>query len=101
MDAYMYRAAFLCEDCAMRYGLDVCRNDRHDAVGPWCDSECMPVGPYVDGGGEADSPQHYDSCGVFLENPLTDDGRAYLRDATGASDVLTIWRTFYADSLAR
>jgi len=28
-------------------------------------------GPYPDGGGEADAPQHCGGCGVFLENPLT------------------------------
>ena len=34
------------------------------------DSDDLPKGPYADGGGEADTPQHCDGCGHFLENPL-------------------------------
>ncbi len=44
------------------------------------DSEQWPQGPYPDGGGEADCPQHCDCCGAFLENPLTDDGDSYVRE---------------------
>jgi hypothetical protein len=38
------------------------------------DSDDLPKGPYADGGGEADTPQHCDDCRRFLENPLTGDG---------------------------
>ena len=38
------------------------------------DSDDLPKGPYSNGGGEADTPQHCDGCGAFLENPLTGDG---------------------------
>jgi hypothetical protein len=34
------------------------------------DSDKFPKGPLADGGGESDCPQHCDTCGVFLENPL-------------------------------
>lgn len=45
------------------------------------DSDDLPKGPYADGGGEADTPQHCDACGGFLENPLTAEGLAYVREA--------------------
>ena len=103
MDAYMYRAALLCEDCASAHALcDVDHYDHHD-----CTSECTAVGPYANGGGEADSPAHCDACGVFLENPLTSDGVDYVRDQIWAAQidkrerpVLATWITFYADDLA-
>lgn len=76
MNAYIYQAALLCEDCAreVRASLVVkCLNDgQHD-------SETYPQGPYPDGGGEADCPQHCDHCGEFLDNPLTDEGARNLR----------------------
>jgi len=103
MKAYIYRAALLCESCAV----DV----KAGLLGVACvdeDSDRWPQGPYLDGGGESDSPQHCDHCSVFLENPLTLDGVAYVRDsildAVRAGDrtdsvALTVWRGYYADSL--
>src|SRR3954469_15157799 len=44
------------------------------------DSDKFPKGPYENGGGEADTPQHCDQCMAFLENPLTEDGCAYVID---------------------
>lgn len=68
------------------------------------DSDDFPKGPYGDGGGEADTPQHCDHCGVFLENPLTADGIAYVTDVlkeryAGEGTALALWREFYADEL--
>jgi hypothetical protein len=62
-----------------------------------------PDGPHLNGGGEADSPQHCDACGVFLENPLTTDGYRYVnealiehaRDGDGNAEVLAEWAKFY------
>jgi len=34
------------------------------------DCDEYPVGPYPEGGGEADYPRHCDHCGLFLRNPL-------------------------------
>lgn len=45
------------------------------------DSDAFPKGPYPNGGGEADTPQHCDDTGEFLENPLTPVGDAYVRAA--------------------
>jgi hypothetical protein len=30
------------------------------------DSDDLPKGPYAQGGGEADTPQHCEGCGQFL-----------------------------------
>ncbi len=67
------------------------------------DSDDFPKGPYPDGGGEADTPQHCDGCSTFLHNPLTDDGYAYVADALeqfcddnrGDRELLTEWARFY------
>ncbi|MFN0317543.1 MAG: hypothetical protein ACKVQA_21165 [Burkholderiales bacterium] len=56
----------------------------------YCDSSEYPKGPYDEGGGEADSPQHCGGCREFLENPLTPDGMEYVRDAKNAE-----WDAFY------
>lgn len=54
------------------------------------DSDDFPKGPYPEGGGEADTPQHCDSCHEFLENPLTSDGMAYVRENQRGE-----WDSFY------
>jgi hypothetical protein len=92
MNAYIFQAALLCEACARKV---------MDAKQPYAsnDSNTYPQGPYPDGGGEADSPQHCDHCRTFLENPLTSDGVAYVVDAinhsVGNSDVLDEWSCYY------
>lgn len=48
------------------------------------DSDDFPKGPYQNGGGEADTPQNCADTGLFLENPLTQAGYAYLREAVDA-----------------
>jgi len=57
MDAYVYCADLYCEECASFIRASVGRlNDTGD-------SEDYPQGPYEDGGGESDSPQHCYECG--------------------------------------
>jgi hypothetical protein len=74
------------------------------------DSDDLPKGPYAHGGGEADTPQHCDGCGQFLENPLTGDGLTYVEDAlrrwlttkklSGVTDDAVVdWADFYKDEL--
>jgi hypothetical protein len=73
----------------------------------WQESDYYPQGPYADGGGEADSPQHCDHCGLLLENPLTGDGNRYVneklteyaRDGSGTLEVLEKWSNRYNVSL--
>jgi len=98
MDAYIFRAALLCEDCAqhVREGLHVELLALADQDG---NSDMAPQGPYADGGGEADAPQHCDHCGTFLQNPLTSEGYDYVRDMasdkTSHSSVVSEWVAFY------
>jgi hypothetical protein len=107
MDAYIYQAALYCEDCALRERerlSDVLEMSSTGFV-DYDDSSVWPAGPYADGGGEADTPQHCDPCGVFLENPLTGDGYEYVRDAiteapVGYSVAASVWAEFYAIELA-
>ena len=40
-------------------------------------------GPYADGGGEADTPQHCAYCGIYLDNPWTQDCVDYVAEALG------------------
>jgi len=74
------------------------------------DSGDPPKGPYADGGGEADFPQHCDGCGQFLGNPLTGDGLIYVEDALrrclttdkpcGVTNGAVVkWANFYKDEL--
>lgn len=80
MNVYMFQAALYCEAC----GADICKRVTKpfdfdpNNESTW-DSDDYPKGPYPNGGGEADYPQHCDACGTFLENPLTDDGDTYVR----------------------
>lgn len=98
--AYVYQAALLCDDCglAKQKALLGTVHPSKDY-----DSDRFPQGPYADGGGEADSPQHCDHCGEFLENSLTGDGEEYVRDliaqhhatGRGSESVLRQWSEFY------
>lgn len=86
MNAYIYQSDFYCEDCTKQIIDDwdnslVCPEYLRE------DSDHYPQGPYSDGGGEADSPQHCYSCRVFLENPLTDYGDIYVRDEAKAFET--------------
>lgn len=106
MDAYVYKAALLCESCGesvrnelTRDGLAPADPDDEESY----DSDDYPKGPCPDGGGEADGPQHCDHCGEFLENPLTDDGSTYVAEAIAeaitrgrVTDTIRQWAEFYS-----
>lgn len=102
MNAYIYQADIYCEDCAA--GLVEARNLWGSENSG--DSEVTPQGPYENGGGEADCPQHCGDCGLFLENPLTSDGVAYTaaileaRNRGYDSRVIADWAEFYKHELA-
>lgn len=93
MYAYVYQATLLCEDCAKAVIKDLAERGYTDTG----DSDDWPQGPYSEGGGEADCPQHCDHCNVFLENPLTTDGVEYVKDAVAHSSTHgpDEWREFY------
>lgn len=104
MDAYIYQAALYCEECA-----EEIRGELIDAgIGESDDSETWPQGPFADGGGEADVPQHCDRCREFLANPLTSDGFDYVlakvadfvsRPGAGNPDVIHAWIDYYGITL--
>ena len=104
MKTYIFQAALICEDCSHGVQGALVKPDHvdmHDESS--YDSDEWPKGPYPDGGGEADSPQHCAMCHVFLNNPLTPDGSAYVKKAwryyaemgVGSLDVLKEWRDAY------
>lgn len=100
MNAYIYRAALYCEDCAEAIKQRLRSSNASESKS----SDDYPQGPYSAGGGEADCPQHCDSCRKFLENPLTSDGVDYIKHVLsypdkGAADVLETWREFYKNEL--
>lgn len=102
MDVYIFQAALLCKHDGEKVRRELTRSgkapedpdDEHSY-----DSDDFPKGPYPDGGGEADTPQHCDICHMFLENPLTGDGMQYVLEALdegrGDADVLKEWADFY------
>ncbi len=83
MNVFVYQAALYCEPCgtSIRERLDGEGKRPADLDNESSfDSDDYPKGPYADGGGEADSPNHCDACNAFLENALTTDGESYLAD---------------------
>lgn len=103
MNVYVYCADIYCESC----GADICAKLVCDGLPDYLDpdnessydSDEYPKGPYGNGGGEADTPQHCGACGVFLENPLTGEGYVYVRemadDKSSCSSVIRDWLEFY------
>lgn len=83
MDAYIYQAALYCDACGEWIRKELARSGRApDPNNEYTyDSDDYPKGPFDNGGGEADCPQHCDACGTFLENPLTQEGYEHVRDA--------------------
>ena len=103
MKVYVFQAALLCESCADNLRRMLHATQDFGTLESRQDSDRYPQGPYADGGGEADSPSHCDSCGLFLRNPLTADGEEYVREALCecrelthvCGDVCRTWGTFY------
>jgi hypothetical protein len=101
---YVFQSAIYCETCAKQ--IEAGCKTRGSQFWPESmreDSDHYPQGPYSIGFDEFDSPQHCDACGMFLENPLTQDGVDYIRDAIKRNDgnpvVLKQWRDFYKTEL--
>ena len=107
-DAYIFQADIYCADCAESIMAQIAAAggkpaDTSDES--TFDSDVWPKGPYTDGGGESDTPQHCAGCGTFLENPLTSDGYEYVRESIaeyvsgegpgGDYTVLNQWIEFY------
>lgn len=103
MDVYIYQVDCYCRACGEKTKEQLISSGAVDEIDiddeRSYDSDDFPKGPYGDGGGESDCPQHCGSCGVFLENPLTSAGYQYVReqvaDDTSHSDVIREWVDFY------
>lgn len=95
----------LLDEMATGEGIDRADESSFDSCTPMGDQPPFPKGPFADGGGEADCPQHCDATGEFLDNPLTEDGSAYVKqafkayatDARGNLDVLRVWAGAYVN----
>ncbi len=90
MEGYIFEAAFWCQECTTEIKLDlepIAEDDR--------DSSVWPQGPYDMAREESDSPDHCDRCQKFLENPLTSDGEAYVKEALLTQDIPE-WGEFYS-----
>jgi len=114
MNVYVYNAGLYCEDCgkSIREQAIFEGHTPADLDDEWSyDSDEFPKGPYPDGGGEADLPQHCESgehcinaielsdgskIGAWLENELTTDGVAYVQEAIAeGGEVAEMWKEFY------
>ncbi len=125
MNVYIYAADLFCEDCGDAIRKQITEEDefRYARLAPAdpadpddeysYDSDEFPKGPYPDGGGEADSPQHCGNgpnclnaiefpdgikVGCWLENELTTDGANYVKDAIReGGEVAELWAEYYKD----
>lgn len=99
MKAYTFKAALCCEDCAADIKAALEKTTGQPPLELRESSDHWPQGPYGNGGGEADTPQHCDSCGEFLENPLTSDGVKYVREVL--ADIAPPYRDQTWDDVAK
>lgn len=103
MDAYIYQADCYCRSCGEKIKEQLIASGAAGEINindeRSYDSGDFPKGPYGDGGGESDCPQHCGACFCFLENPLTSEGYQYVRDQandkTSHSSTIKEWLDFY------
>lgn len=105
-DVYMYQAALWCGTCGEKLRAELPLPEGADLEDEHTyDSDDYPKGPFPDGGGESDTPQHCDGCKVLLRHDLTDDGQRYVRETfrehiltgNGAPAVLDAWQEQWPD----
>lgn len=106
--AYVFQADLLCEGCGKvaKNELDAAGRKPADVTNEATfDSDEYPKGPYAEGGGETDCPQHCHSCSTYLGAPLTQEGIEYVLEKVrehcvariagsryaGDADVLKLW----------
>jgi hypothetical protein len=118
MNAYIFQADIFCADC----GRAIRKQIKADGFAPenprdenTYDSDEYPKGPFSEGGGAADCPNHCGAgadclnaitladghkIGAWLENDLTSEGAAYVREAVAeGGDVAELWALWYSDEL--
>jgi hypothetical protein len=100
MDAFIYCADIYCPACTAKIkaeleGAGTVPSNPDDESS--YDSDEYPKGPFSDGGGESDSPQHCGECHVALGNDLTTAGVKYVLEAlseypgSGDASVMDGW----------
>jgi len=130
MQVYVYQGNLYCKDCGETIQENLAEIDlspAHPDMEDTYDSDEFPKGPYSNGGGESDYPQHCGAgpncvnaielssgrrIGVWLENPLTLIGVEYVQDEisreglsgfvrglTASREVVELWAEYYADVL--
>ena len=97
MNVYSFRGTLICEECGNNLIEE--KNKILSSIDPE-DENVYPQGPFSNGGGESDIPQHCDICHNFLENPLTPEGETHLkyifsRDSHQSKNKIDQWKTFY------
>jgi len=114
MSVYVYAGGLYCKDCGESIRKQLTAEGRTPAAPDdvWSySSEEFPKGPYPDGGGEADFPQHCESeercvnaielsdgskVGAWLGNELTTAGVAHVQEAIAkGGEVAGMWKEFY------
>lgn len=118
MLVYNYAADIYCKQCGeaireriIREGLAPDNPDDERSY----DSDEFPKGPYPNGGGEADCPQHCgagpecinaiefddgNNIGAWLENELTTDGIEYVREVIQeGGNVAELWADYYRNDI--
>jgi len=89
METYIYQCDIYCEKCG-----EIIKKSLPGK--PSNESGDYPQGPYEVS--EADYPQHCADCGLFLENPLTEDGENYVREYVinaPKNETVKQWIEFY------
>lgn len=101
---YIYRADIWCEKCAVAIAEKLTQEGKApaDIINEnTYDSDDFPKGPFFEE--ESDAPEHCAGCGIFLENPLTTDGREYMQgmvdqalaSGRGEEPHIKEWMDFY------
>ena len=101
MKIYMFEASWYCKPCgeAIRSTIDTKELEYPDPS-EWHlnDSNTWPI-DYDSNEGASDTPDHCGNpdCQLFLERPLTDDGREYVRQLAeeGPSEIVQQWMEYY------
>lgn len=121
-ETFVFKAALWCESDGRAIRKEIERSGKSPEDQKHADSDDWPAGPYPDGGGEADSPQHCDAgetcleaiklpyggkIGAWLGNDLTEEGvdatLEMVRDDLNRADeharqVGRLWRRLYDNS---
>jgi len=103
MDAYLFKTDLYCANCGEMLRRDITAlggAPPEPADESTYGSDVYPKGPRANGWGVAHCPQHCHMCGIFLQNPITDEGREYVRQCVEnvwdySREIVETWIAFY------